>query len=197
MRRTERPAPPARGIGGLAGNRQHRAGFQRLGFGERRQDAGQALRQHGLAGARRTHQQQVVAAHGGDLQRAPRLQLAAHVAQVGAVMDAAIGGRARRRGQILRAAQPAADLGQGVGHAHVHFRHQRGLGGVRARHHHAAPARPRAQQRRQHAGNAAQRAAERQLAEEFAVVQLLARHLATGGEDAQRDRQVEAATVLG
>ena len=87
MRRPEWPSPPARQIGGLASHRQHRAGFQRLRFGHGRQDAGQAFSQHGLAGAGRADQQQVMAADGGNLQRATRLQLAADVGQIRDVLD--------------------------------------------------------------------------------------------------------------
>jgi hypothetical protein len=57
--------------------------------------------------------------------------------------------------------------------------------------------RARAQQRRQHTGHAAQRAGQRQFAEEFAIVEFLARHLAAGGVDAQRDRHIETTAVLG
>ena len=45
-------------------------GFQRLFERERRQDGGKALGQHGFAGAGRADQQDVMAAGGGDLQRA-------------------------------------------------------------------------------------------------------------------------------
>jgi len=66
-----------------------------------------------------------------------------------------------------------------------------------SRHHHAPPARPRAQQRRQHARDATQITRQRQFSQELALVQLFAWHLTTRGQDAQRDGQVEAAAVLG
>src|SRR5216683_7785814 len=43
--------------------------LERLGQLERRQDSGQAAGEHGLAGAGRSAQQQMVAAGGGDLDR--------------------------------------------------------------------------------------------------------------------------------
>ena len=46
------------------------------------QQAGEAAGQHGLAGARRADQQQVMAAGGGHLQRAPGGRVTAHVRQV-------------------------------------------------------------------------------------------------------------------
>ena len=49
---------------------------------ERRQDPGQPPREHRLARARRPGEQQVVPAGGGDLERAPRPLLAAHVGEV-------------------------------------------------------------------------------------------------------------------
>ena len=61
---------------------------------ERRQDAGQAAREHRLAGARRPAEQQVVAAGGGDLERAPRTLLSAHVGEVG---PSGLGAVQRRR----------------------------------------------------------------------------------------------------
>ena len=60
---------------------------------------GQAAGQHGLAGSGRAEEQEVVAAGGGDLERAPGERLAAHVGQVG---SGGIGGW-RERGEVRRA----------------------------------------------------------------------------------------------
>ncbi len=65
------------------GHRVHHRGLEQLARRQRRQQAGQALRQHRLARARRADEQQVVAAGRGDLQRALGVLLALDVAQVG------------------------------------------------------------------------------------------------------------------
>src|SRR5690349_22679741 len=67
--------------------------LERLLAGERRQDPGQAAREHRLAGARRPTEQQVVPTRRGQLQRPPRPFLAM---DVGKVLQAA------RRGQLGR-----------------------------------------------------------------------------------------------
>jgi len=138
-----------------------------------------------------------MAAGRGDFQGASRLQLAAHVGQIGTddfVEDAAR--RAGRR-QVLCTTQPAADIGQGIGHQHLGIGHQGGLGRIAPRHHHPSATRACTQQGGEYARHGAQGAGQGQFAEEFAVVQFVARHLAAGGEDTQRDGQVEAAAILG
>ena len=54
---------------------------------QRREDRGQALGEHGLAGAGRADHEDVVAAGGGDFERALGDVLAADVAEVGVVLD--------------------------------------------------------------------------------------------------------------
>ena len=82
MRRAKRPLAPALG-GERPGERRERRRLQRLVLGQRRQQRRQALREHRLAGAGRSDEQQAVPAGGRDLQRALGLRLAAHVAQIG------------------------------------------------------------------------------------------------------------------
>src|SRR5581483_11831561 len=53
-----------------AGDAVDLRGFQRLLERERREDGGDALGEHGFAGARRPDEQNVVAAGSGDLERA-------------------------------------------------------------------------------------------------------------------------------
>ena len=72
-------APPS----SAPGQRLDHGNLQRLARIQRRQQAGQALRQHRLARAGRADHQQIVSAGGGDLQRALGAFLALHVAQVG------------------------------------------------------------------------------------------------------------------
>ncbi len=57
--------------------------FERLGVAERRQDAGEAAGQHRLARPRRPHEEQVVRADRGDLERAARALLSAQVREIG------------------------------------------------------------------------------------------------------------------
>src|SRR5690606_39504697 len=59
--------------------RMNRGHFQCLWFFHRRQQTGQATGEHALATAWRSAQQQRVSATGGNLQRASRLELAAHL----------------------------------------------------------------------------------------------------------------------
>ena len=57
-------------------------GLDRFLKRQRRQDAGESFREHGLAGARRTDHQHVVAARGSHFERALGGGLAAHVAEI-------------------------------------------------------------------------------------------------------------------
>ena len=95
----ERPLAPARRIQAAAAHRSDRGGFQRFGFARFRQQARQARGEQRLAAAGRPDQQQVVPAGGGDLQRAARVRLSAHVGQVGAAC-------AHGRQALRRAATP-------------------------------------------------------------------------------------------
>ena len=104
MRRAERTLAPAPRRE-PAGDRRHGRDFERLVLGQRRQQRGQPLREHRLAGAGRPDQQQRVRAGRGDLERALRVRLAAHVGQVGDASGAAAAAprpprqrRARRSG---------------------------------------------------------------------------------------------------
>ncbi len=88
----ERPLAADGAVGQFAGQRTHQGNLQRLARVQRRKQAGQALRQHRFARAGRPDHQQIVAAGGGDLQRALGALLAFHIPQ--------IGHRARQRRQL-------------------------------------------------------------------------------------------------
>src|SRR3954469_3485385 len=60
----------------------NRGDLERLVEVERRKNARRALRHHRLAGSGRTREQHVVAAGGGDLQRAACGHLSAHIGKV-------------------------------------------------------------------------------------------------------------------
>ena len=65
-----------------AGDAVDFGGFDRLVFGHRRHDGGQALGEHRLAGAGRADHQEVVAARHGDLERALDVVLAFDIVEV-------------------------------------------------------------------------------------------------------------------
>ena len=116
VRRAKRRAASSRRRRSRPGDRAHRGDLQRFVFRHRRQHAGQALRQHRLAGARRPDQQQVMAAGRRDLERAPRLRLAAHVGEIRRIAARAPRSAAalRRIGSGSRAGEMRADLEQRV-----------------------------------------------------------------------------------
>ena len=104
--------------------------LQRLGAGQVRQNGGQALGQHGLTGAGRADEQQVMAARRGDLQRPLDVFLAHDVPQVG-------------KGTVILLRFPWGSGGETgfapeMGHQGIHIRDavdgqavgQSGLGGV-------------------------------------------------------------------
>ena len=64
------------------GDRVHGRDFEGVVERQWRQDRRQPSRYHRLAGTRRTHQQQVVAASRRDFQRPPCQQLPAHISEV-------------------------------------------------------------------------------------------------------------------
>ena len=70
-----------------AGDGVDLGGLERLFEAQRREDRGQALGEHRLAGAGRADHEDVVAAGGGDLERALGDVLAADVAEVGEVLE--------------------------------------------------------------------------------------------------------------
>ena len=82
MRRAERPPVGERAVFDLAGDRGDHRDFEQLGRRQRRQDRGQPRRQHRLAGAGRADHQEVVAAGGGDFERALGALLALDVGEV-------------------------------------------------------------------------------------------------------------------
>ena len=156
------------------------------------QDPGKPAREHGLAGPGRAAQQEVVAARGGDLERAPAEHLPAHV---GEVRRAAFGRRLRARGPRRRRPVGASRQGHGLGQRldgiDAHAVHDRGLAGVCGRDErggHAVPARH--QHHRQHAVHGADLAVERELADEQDVRERRRRQGAVGGEQPHGGGQV-------
>jgi len=198
VRRPERTQLPRGDIEAVSRHRAHRGEFERLGFLERRQDAGETTRQHRLAGAGRSDQQKVVRTRRGDFECTPCLLLAAHVGEVRRMRDGLFALRCRLGArQFATTGEVCANRQQRIGDERVGSARQRGLGAVAARHDGAPAGAHRAQDRGQCAVHRAQLAGERQLADEFILSQRCARNAAVGGENAERDRQIEAAAVLG
>ena len=90
MRRAERPLIGERAAFDLAGDRGDHRDFEQLGRRQRRQDGRQPRRQHRFAGAGRPDHQQIVAAGGGDFERALGAFLAL---DVGEIEQAGVGAR--------------------------------------------------------------------------------------------------------
>jgi hypothetical protein len=82
VRRSHRCASAEAADRTLAGNRRDDRGRQGLSIVERRQESRNGSREERLAGPRRTGEEQAVATGEGDLERPPRLELAADLGQV-------------------------------------------------------------------------------------------------------------------
>ncbi len=128
MRRAHRPPAEAGRVEALRGQPLQRGAGQGLFVVHRRQQSGQALRQHRLAGAGRADQQQAVPSGRGDLQCTLRAGLSFHVAQVGrngrGALRQPLGGAKGLR--LLVGQQRLHDVDQMGGLAHLQPRHQRG-----------------------------------------------------------------------
>ena len=136
----------------------------------------------------------------GDFERAARLRLAAHVGEIRRVRDRMSPrgfARASARGKLATSGEMRAHREQRIGDAHVGIACERSFVAVAARHDDAASGSRRVQHGRQHAVHGAQFARERELADEFVRGERIARNAAVRGEDAERDRKIEATAVLG
>ena len=197
VRRAERPAVGQRSAGELAGDRGDHRHVEQLARIERRQDRGQALRQHRLAGAGRPDHQQIVAAGRRHLQRPPRHLLAAHVAEVGQSRRELAPPR-HRPGAELVAAQVVDQRQQRFGRHDLDVvarpRRLRPRG-RRADDTEVAPV--RRDRGRQHPVDARQPAVEPELADRHIAVERVGGEGADGGHQRQRDRQIVMAALLG
>ena len=171
---------------------------ERLGLVERRQDPRQALREHRLAGAGRPEEEQVVAARGRDLERALGVLLAGDVGEVEAA--ALVGGEGAPTasgglGERPLAAQVADGVGEGGGGIQARAAHHRGLGEVVGGQDHGGAAAGRGLDDREHAAHRAQRAVERELADQPRLRRAGGRQ-AGGHQHPGGDRQVEERALL-
>ena len=171
-------------------------GLQRLFTGHIRQNGGQAAGQHGLARAGRADQQYIVAAGGGDLQRALHVLLSHHVGKVRH--------RAAGRGRLPAGRRNHGRLPFQVGRQLLYVLHtvdgqavgQRGLGGIgggNVQLPHSLPGGKHGHG--QHAGNGPQGAGQAQLAQKGGVLRQ-GPHLSRGGHDPQQDGQVIDGALL-
>ena len=197
VRGPERAAVRERPVRELAGDRLDHRHFEQLARRQRRQDRGQPLRQHRLAGARRAAHQQVVAAGGGDLERALGVLLALDVPEVGeAVVDRR--DRRLRPRHHLRALEVVRELDQRARRQDLDL--ARGpvrLRAARRRADQPLPAPVRRHRGRQHAGDRGDRAVERELAEHGEAGERVGRDRPDRRHDAERDRQVVMRAFLG
>ena len=171
--------------------------FQQFARGQRGQDRWQPRRQHGLARAGRAAHQQVVAASGGDFERALGALLPLDVTQVGlaarAAPDARLGpGHDLRPLEMIgeldeRARRENIDLGRGPRRLRPTI-----IGADQA-----VTARVGGDGGGQRAGDRGDRAIERQFADDRVALERIGRNGADGRHDPQRDRQVVMATFLG
>jgi hypothetical protein len=172
-------------------------GFDGLFEGERRQDAGEALGEHGLAGAGRADHEDIVHAGGGHFEGAFGHGLAAHVAEIGRRlgclrMAVARGDRGRK---LLGAGEQGDHFGQIADAVHVDAFHHGRLGGVLGGNDQVGDALlARADGDGQRAAHGAYGAIERKLADEDVLVQGL--HRAHGAQDADGHGQIEAGAFL-
>ena len=164
---------------------------------------GDAAGQHGLAGAGRSAEEQVVAAGSRDLECLPPEGNAADVGEVDELVVEAgggIGGVGRHRvpvGPGLLALQTGPQLGERAGGPHPDVADERGLGRVGERDHDAfGPGAGERVDQRERAGDRPNRAVEAELAEHRDAVEHPGGERVVGAEHAHRHGELEAGAGL-
>ena len=196
MRRAERPAIGERAALDLAGDRGDHRDFQQLRRRQRRQDRRQPRRQHRLAGAGRADHQQVMAAGGGDLERALGALLALDVLEVDE-RGRRFAHLRLRAGEHLRAAEMIGELDQRARRDDLHLRARPGgFGAAGGGADEAFAACIGADRGRQHARDRGERAVEAELAQHGEARQRIGRDGADRRHQAERDRQIVVAAFL-
>lgn len=173
--------------------------LQGFGFFHRRQQAGKALGQHGLAGAGRADKQQAESASGCHFKRALRAGLTFDVAEI-ARFHRRQGGRDEYpgEGRVAVGLQGLDDFQQMHRFADDEALHQRGLGGAAAREQQLSRQSAGAQGQRhgERAAHRAQFTGKGEFTGAFHAGQTLGIDLAAGGEQTQRNRKIEAGAFL-
>ena len=115
-----------------AGYRMNRGALQRFIEGERREDRAEPSGQHRLAGAGRTRQQEVMAAGGGNFERATSQELTANIRKIAfSRIGISNGGRSRQRARrSFRLIQGINGIRQRLRDADVQPLDDRGFGGI-------------------------------------------------------------------
>ena len=131
----------------------------------------------------------------GDFKHALRLRLSSHIREI-----EARGGHNRQSRRNLyerrNSGQVRTDRKQRRRAEDRRVTHERCFGSRRRRKHERAPVGARRARHGQRTADRSQVAGERQFAREFIVGQLMRRDLAGRGQDAERDRQIEASGFL-
>jgi hypothetical protein len=182
----------------LPGQRQHGRRFERGGQRHWRQQAWQAAGEHRLAGTRRAGEEERVRAGGSDFQPPLGLYLSAYLAEVrviAAIIGCRIGGLAFVQRSLP--GQVCADVEQRARRQHPHLAGQSRFAGTAGRENEAASHATGGEDHGQRAADRPQFTGERQFTGKFMVGQRRTRNLTGGGENAERDRQIEAPRFLG
>ena len=195
VRVAERTAAADRAVLQFAGEALDHRDFERFAGVERGQEAGQACRQHRLAGAGRTQHQQIVAAGGCDFECALCGLLALHVAQVGH-RDRFVGEFGDGRAQHLHAFEMIDQRDQRRCCDDFEAAGPGGFGAGVLRADERAFEFERLDRGRQDASDRDDRAVERQLAERHVARHFRRREHAHNGEQAERDREVVVAAFF-
>jgi hypothetical protein len=174
-------------------------GFQGFFKAQRRQDGGQALGQHGLAGARRAHHEDVVTPRRGQKEGPFDRLLAFDFAEV-QVIQGLPGRGLHRRGRFGRERLPAGQevhhLGQGLDGIDLQPGHHPGFSGVLPGDDEGETSLPGGQGYGEDSPGGLQAAIQGELAEQEILVQGLLGHNALGNEDPQRYGKVEARALF-
>ena len=198
VRGAKRARPVQRAVTGqLAEQTSHLGDLERFPQLERGQDSRQAAREHGLARARRTAQQQVVAARRCNLQGALGLFLTVHLGQVvfSWLNRRMHVGAGLRRGDQLGPQQVIDDREERGTRDHLEAVDQGGLGGVFRRDEDALVAEPaQATRGDQHPVDMAHRPIEGELTEERGARRRRLVRARQGDRDG--DRKVETRALL-
>ena len=197
MRGAEGPAGGQLAVRKRAGDRGDHRHFQELGRRQGRQERGEPRRQHRLAGAGRADHEEMMAAGGGDLERALGRLLALDVGEIRQRPDRIDHARLGPR-QDLGAAEMIGDRDQAARGEDRHGAARPGrLRAAGQRTDQAAAERVGRDRRRQRAGDRCDGAVERQFADRDEVAELVARQRAERRHQGKRDRQVVVAAFLG
>lgn len=189
------------GAPSAAGGGVHLGDFERLVGEQRRHDRGEAPREHGLADSRRPDEQGVMRVGGGDRQRVARRLEAAHVDEVerfvGVGRIAPRRRRFRRVGPGCFAFQAGMELAEISRDAYLGAGHEGGFARVGGGHDHVGHAGPgEGIDDAERADDGTDAPVETELAEHCDVVERAGGERVGGGEQPERDRELEAGAGL-